>query len=458
MSLSQALSVAGSALRASGAQLGVASNNIANALTPGFSRREATLAERAFGGGVSLIAISRAQSPAIAAERRLAEGQAAFDGRALRAAEDVFAAIGETEGANALLSRLNAFEARLRTLADDPASEGAQGAALADAEIARGVETARAAVVEIDRLNRRIAQAGVAGADTAALFDERARQIEVVNRIIPVRELVRDNERVELVTHEGVFLLADGPRRIDFASGGQFGVDASLANGALSRLAIDGVDVTPGASRQGLVGGSIAAAFAVRDEIAPRAAQRLDALAMDLVDRFATPGLDVTMAPGAPGLFTDAGGPAGDPPNGLAARLAVNPAVDPSVGGALFRLRDGLGAAAPGPAGQDGLVRGYLGALAAPRHAPGLGTDRAVTAAEASAHLASLAGAALAERTGARDASEATRLALSEAEIGVTGVDVDRELQTLVAIEQAYAANARIIAAVDRMLADILEI
>lgn len=481
MSLAQALSVAGSALRASSAQISVASNNIANALTPGFNRRDATLAERAFGGGVSVVAVARAQAPAIAAERRLAEGQAAFDGRALRAAEDIFAAVGETESANALLSRLNAFEVRLRTLADDPGSEGAQGATLAaatslagayndnagrlqalriasDADIAREIDAVRAAVVEIDRLNRRIAQAGVAGADAAALFDERARQIEAVNRIIPVRELVRDNEQVELVTHEGVFLLADRPRRIDFAPAGQFGADASLANGALSGLTIDGVDVTRGASRQAIAGGLLAAAFSVRDEAAPAAAQRLDALAKDLVDRFAAPGLDPTLAPGAPGLFIDAGGPAGDPPTGLAARLAVNAAVDPSVGGALFRLRDGIGAGAPGPAGQDGLVRGYIGALAAPRPAPGIGTDRAVTAAEATAQIASLAGAALTERTSARDASEAARLALSEAELGATGVDIDRELQSLLAIEQAYAANARIIAAVDRMLGELLEI
>ena len=55
-------------------------------------------------------------------------------------------------------------------------------------------------------------------------------------------------------------------------------------------------------------------------------------------------------------------------------------------------------------------------------------------------------------------ASQALSQSLYEAEKLETGVDTDRELQNLLIIEQAYAANARVLETIDQMIQRLMEI
>jgi flagellar hook-associated protein 1 FlgK len=82
------------------------------------------------------------------------------------------------------------------------------------------------------------------------------------------------------------------------------------------------------------------------------------------IERFETPGLDTSLAPTAAGLFTD-GGARSDPAmeQGLAARLTVNSAVRPEGGGAVWRLRDGIGATAEGATGNATLLAAQVDIL-----------------------------------------------------------------------------------------------
>ncbi|WP_217612369.1 hypothetical protein, partial [Deinococcus sp. GbtcB9] len=87
----------------------------------------------------------------------------------------------------------------------------------------------------------------------------------------------------------------------------------------------------------------LGARFTIRDQTAPELQSRLDALALDLVDRAADAAVDPTLPAGSAGLFTDDGDPLRPAhPTGLAGRLVVNPLADPATGGALWRLRDGM--------------------------------------------------------------------------------------------------------------------
>lgn len=484
MSLSQALSNATSGLAAVSRQANVASQNIANALTPGYSRREVSLAERTLGGegaGVRVAGIARAEAPAIAAERRRAEADAARDGARAAAADEISRLIGGPEDASSLFAKFAAFDSALRALANAPDSAAAQNAATtaasalaggvnsladsyqalranADRDIAAGVEEANAALKQIERLNEDIGKASVAGRDATALLDERDRLVNRINEFIAVRPLARENGRIDLITNEGVLLLAETARTIEFTPSPIVTASASLANGALSGLSVDGVDITPGAGARAPSAGAFAGLFAARDGIVPKAASELDALAEDLINRFQASGLDPTLAPGAPGLFTDAGA-ALTPPGavGLSGRLSLNAAVDPAQGGAPWRLRDGLGAAAPGPIATNVLLRDLVGVLDAPV-AGSLGGGRALTALEAAGELGASAGADRTAFGAALQASESYAAALNEAELQETGVDTDAELQSLLVIEQAYAANARLIETVGRLVERLLEI
>jgi flagellar hook-associated protein 1 FlgK len=176
-------------------------------------------------------------------------------------------------------------------------------------------------------------------------------------------------------------------------------------------------------------------------------------VARDLITRFAAPTVDTTLPTGAPGLFTDAGAafnPAAE--TGLASRLAVNAAADPAAGGALWKLRDGLGATVQGPPGNAALLtalRGQLTLAVNPasggfepgaRSFSGLASDllsrvsRDRTQAEAQQSF-----------TAARyDSLRSDELAL--------GVDTDQQLQSLLLIERAYGANAQVLRTVDKMI------
>ena len=501
MTISQALSSASSGLSAAARRAGVTSNNIANALTEGYSRREVLVSERVTdgeGAGVIVSGVRRAYNPAVTYERRLADSETAFGGATTGALTRVANLLGGPEEASSLFQKYANFESALRELAETPDSAPLQqkvvttakdiaGAfnkistgyqqirADADKEIGARVNEVNDALQQIEQLNNAIGKGSVTGTDVTALLDQRQQLINKVNESIPVRELQRDNGKVDLMTPEGVFLLAGSARKVEFNASPVM-TDARVYNGgagSLSGISVEGKDITPGGpGGQPLSGGAIAGLFNVRDTVLPEASLALDALAFDLANRFSDAGLDATLAPGAPGLFTDAGalgffldrlngGAIADIStlSGLSSRLAVNAAVDTSQGGAAWRIRDGIGAVAPGASGSDILVRGLVDAMTATRPTnAALQASGDLNAAEAAAHLTSLAGGARAISAARLTASSALSQSLYEAEKFDTGVDTDRELQELLVIEQAYAANARVLETIDQMIRRLMEI
>lgn len=483
MSIAQALASANSGLGAVSRQASVASQNIANALTPGYSRREVSLAERTLAGagaGVRVAGIVRAEAPAVTRERRAADAAAARDGALLGAIERISRLIGGPEDANALFGKFAGFDRTLRELANAPDNAAAQDAAVgaakrlvsgvnalanslqtiraeADGEIAARVGALNQDLKRIERLNDEISRATVSGRDASSLLDERDLALNRVNESLPVRPLVRENGKIDLMTEEGVLLISGAAREVRFAATPIITADMSIGVGSLSGLVVDGVDITPGFAR-GSTSGAIAGLFSVRDDVAPSAAADFDALAEGLIARFETAGLDPTLAPGSPGLFTDAGAALAPPPApGLAARLQLNAAVDPSAGGAPWRLRDGLGAATQGPSGSNAQLRAFIAVMDEPRISS-LAGGKSVTALEAAGSLGGGAGAKLAAAEAAHQASADYASLLNDAALAVTGVDTDAELQNLLLIEQAYAANAKIIEAVNQMIARLMEI
>ncbi|MEO1001412.1 MAG: flagellar basal body rod C-terminal domain-containing protein, partial [Pseudomonadota bacterium] len=236
--------------------------------------------------------------------------------------------------------------------------------------------------------------------------------------------------------------------------------DMTLASGALSGLTLGGraVEIGTGAGR--LEGGALAAQFALRDVTGPAAGEAIDAFAAEIIGRFEAAGLDPTLTPGDPGLFTDAGA-ALDPlaTEGLATRIAVNPTVDPAAGGELWRLRDGLGATVEGTAGDASLLNALLAAATTPSAPP---TATGVSGAHGLADLAGALTGLAVQSASETDESAAYLLgqaaSFRDAELASVGVDTDSELQKLLVIERTYAANARVIETLDGLLARLLEI
>ncbi|MFQ5562715.1 MAG: flagellar hook-associated protein FlgK [Parvularculaceae bacterium] len=487
MSISTAVANANSGLSAASRRADLVSGNIANALTPGYARREISVSEQIVGGGgagVSVDGVNRAADPVLTGERRIADGAVGRDQALASAYADFSSALGEIDEPFSLFGRYQNLETLLRNFAETPESTTLQSQVLlaakdisrtfgqlsglvqetrqnADAQIARDVDFVNTSLKKVEALNTSIAKALANGRDSAALEDQRKALVDKISVIIPVRELPRDGGRVDLITSEGVFLLAGSVREITFTQTGVItaGMQYAGGTGVLSGIQIDGVDITPGGSG-GLTPkqGSIAGAFAVRDSIAPEFQAQLDSLARDLIERFTD--IDSTLPAGAPGLFTDAGA-AFDPTmeTGLAGRLSVNAAVDPGQGGAVWRLRDGFGAAVEGPAGAAGFIQTMLDSLRAPQPlSAGSALAGRHSAVEAAAGVASHIGAARVAAESSLAGANARAEAVADAEAAVTGVDTDQEMQKLLLIEQAFAANARVIQTAQQMMQTLMEL
>lgn len=232
----------------------------------------------------------------------------------------------------------------------------------------------------------------------------------------------------------------------------------TIDNGLLSGLEINGrlVDTsTSGALR----GGTLIAQFDIRDNVAIEAQNDLDAMAMDLVQRFQDPALDATIGPLDAGIFTDGGGYF-DPVDvvGLSARLELNDLVALDGQAETWRFRDGLYAATQGEPGDASLLVGYSDAIAANRTVSTL--KLGTITADANTLSASLMSRFARDSDSANNMlsySATSYTEMAQAELAL-GVDSDAELQNMMIIENAYAANAKMLSTIDEMMQTLLRI
>jgi len=484
MTISSALTAALTGLTASTRAAAVVSSNIANADTEGYGVRRLSLSPlvQGAGAGVRVVGVTRNVDPVLLGERR---GAAASEGQAGTRAgylSRIEALIGSPNDPGSLSGSFSDFEARLVSAVSGPDSQSRLESVLqsagrlaerlnsvsdgiqtirreADNQIGTAIETLNRSLSAIQDLNISIRNAVARGEDALGLQDQQQALIDGVADLVPIREIRNDSGMVSLFTGDGLALLDGRPAQFGFTPTAAIAADMSYANGDLSGLTVNERPITLGGSYASLQGGRLAALFDVRDAVAVKAQAQLDGVALDLTARMDDPGLDPTRAPGDPGLFTDAGSLAtATNETGLAARLRVNALADPAQGGAVWRLRDGIGAVAEGNAGDATLLQATLDALQ---------TDRPTTSAiysGTSRSMSELAGDFLSLTATDRQFAEADlsqaagRYAvLREAELR-GGVDTDQELQRLLEIETAYAANARIITAVEEMLDQLMRI
>lgn len=483
MGITSALNSAMSGLSANARQAEALSSNVANASTPGYARRVVSLSAQGIGGsgqGVMVNGVSREIDSFLLADRRLA--QASAGEKDLRASflAELERIIGDPTAIGSLSARVAAFDAALLEAASRPESEARLNTAVdaakalalginqasdaiqiarlrVDGQIAATVEDLNSALAQVEELNIQIRNLDASGRDYSALADQRQQIIDRVATQVPLRELARDHGQIALMTTGGAMLLDGKAAVFGFTAVNTMVPAMSQAAGGLFGLTLNGRPMATAGTSSLVLGGALAANFAIRDELAVQGQARLDGLARDLVERFSD--LDPSLPIGDPGLFTDRG-LSFDPSDevGLSARLAVSEAVDPQVGGQIWRLRDGLGAVSTGPIGEASLLLSLSAALDASR-AP---ASSALPAASRS--LSGLTADLLSMTSSARlsaqtdQAFTAARYAALDEMEKAGGVDTDQELQTLLVIEKSYAANAKVLQTIDGLLATLLEI
>ncbi|QFT58387.1 Flagellar hook-associated protein 1 [Sulfitobacter sp. THAF37] len=482
MTISGALTNAMSGLRAASRGAEVVSSNISNALTPGYARRVLALSTQATGGasGVQIDGVVRIMDAALASDRRMAEADQTHADSRVQFHTRFETLIGTPDDPASLSARIAGFENSLISAASRPdaperlvasvgaardlatglrdASAGVQAArGDADRNIARMVDELNIALEHVVELNTQITALQVQGGNTATLQDQRQQVVDRIATLAPVREVPRDNGQIALYSTGGAVLIDGTAAVIGFEPVNVVTPHMSLADGTLSGLTVNGQSVRTDSDRGALRGGALAGQFAIRDEHGVAAQAQLDTLARDLIERFEDPAVDPTLGAGDAGLFTDGGAPL-DPLDtvGLAQRLSVNSAVDPQQGGEAWRIRDGMNAVVQGNAGDATLLQAFSQALNDPRPVTGGGIGgQSFGAMSLAATLASNIGA---DRTNAEQilSFATSRLTeLTERQLA-DGVDSDAEIQRLMLIERAYAANARVIETVDEMMQTLL--
>ena len=487
MSLSIALNNALTGLRSASSQADIIANNVSNALTEDYGRREAVLSATVVGGqggGVGVDGVSRAASPFLAEARRLAEADAASSETIGAAQRRLADALGEPGSPGALSTRADDFEAALSAAGDTPESPALLSVAIsaardyvaavngvaaevnavrsdADASIAIQVDALNRSLGQIRDLNGEIRTRSAIGADISALLDQRDRLVAGVAEIIPLKIADRPNDEIAIYAKNGGQLLDGRVFELEFTPTRVVTADKTLAAGNLSGLTQNGVSIRIGEGGGLLDGGSLSAAFEVRDRIGESVTSDLDLLAADLIQR--TEGLaeDTTLVAGDPGLFTDDGSAFNAAAvTGLAVRLELNAAVDPDQGGETYRLRDGLSAATPGEVGRDDLLRALQDAFAESVTAPA--TAEALTGARGAAGFAAELSSAVFTATAAEEGAAAFARGradvLFDAERSEVGVDTDQELSRLLIVEQTFAASAKVVEVIDDLLARLNQI
>ena len=479
MSISSALSNALSGLTANARRAEIGAANIANAQTDGYGRRIVETASASIGGasaGVAVVGITRSINTVILGDRRASDGALAGARQQAQVLRTIEQSIGSVDDPSSLSARLVDLELALEAAAADPASDNrlrtgvralkdlalavGQTArtiqtqrARADADIAASVATLNASLAQVEALNSDIGKAVATGRDPSALMDQRQVSIDRISALVPVREVAQSNGKVALWTVGGAQLLDGAAPRIDFSPRSVITADMTLASGALSGLSLSGTPMTQAVGR--LTGGALEAQFILRDETLVAQQAAVDAIALDLVGRFSDPAVDPTLTPGAAGLLTDGGGAfiVGNE-IGLAQRLSIHLSLDPAGANEIHRLRDGLAATAHGEVGNPAQLHRYLDVLSEQRAFGGgealSAFDRIARTSERLSTDRLVAEQEVAFATARRDSLHAAELE--------GGVDTDAELQRLLVVEQAYAANARVMQTIDQMMSRLMEI
>ena len=318
MSLSDALSIAMSGLRANQAAMSLVSSNVANAETPGYVRKtldQVATNSGSYGSNVRVVGVNRELDQYIQAQLRTETSGAgyaslrsnflqqlqslygnpgsvgtledAFNGlttavQALSTSADSQSArIGVVNAANVLASQLNSMTQGIQTL---------RGAA--ETGISDSVNTANNLMSQIATINNQLAANPLGGtstdASTAALLDQRDQYITQLSELMDIRVTTNSANQVTVFTSSGVQLVGNEAARLSFNAQGTVSPN-TLWNSDPSKSNLGSVVVSYGTGGSidltatgGIKSGKIAAYTELRDKSLVEAQNQLDQFAASL--------------------------------------------------------------------------------------------------------------------------------------------------------------------------------
>jgi flagellar hook-associated protein 1 FlgK len=478
--------------------LAVVANNIANQSTAAYATEvgnQSALNVDGIGMGVVSTATTRdinlSLQDAVFSQNATVAGLNT-QSTALSAIDDVS---GTTGTGNDLPSLLGNLQDAFTTLSSTPDSQADQAAVVnaasvltsginnisstitaqrqtAQSNIAANVTTLNNSLAQIGALNTQIVSNQAAALSTAALENQRDVSEQAISSILDVKFVAGANGAVQVMTNSGLTLPTDGTQ-IETS-------DATItANSTypsdIPAITMGGTDIT-----QSLLGGSLGASINLRDTVLPARQAELDEFSEQLATRFSAQGLN---------LFTDGSGnvpTAGSPTQtnyvGFSARIQVNPSVTTNVA----LVRDGTqsvtgstsGASSfttntAGTADFSTLINRVLTYSFGDDIQSGVAQTSIPTSGLGSNGLLSVSynpGDSLTSFVTAMSASDATAVTDTSSQLtsetdtqtnlqnqlsAGSAVSIDTQMSNMVQLQNAYAANAKILTSVQSMWTDL---
>jgi flagellar hook-associated protein 1 len=310
MSLTQALSTALSGLQVNQASISIVASNVANADTPGYTRK--VVDQVAIGGsasvGVRVSDIQREIDLYIQRQLRVENAGASYADTRANMYSQLQAIYGQPGADTSLESVYNSFTSSLQTLSTSPDDPGARTAVVNSAQlltqqlnqlsgdiqslranaelgIADAVNKANEAMTQIASLNQQIAAANPGDAATGALQDQRDSYIDQLSQLMDINVIPGDRGQVSIFTSSGTQLVGAQAAQLSFDAVGtitpksQWSANPSLRGvGTITLIPPAGAPVDL-IQNHSIRSGTIAAYLQMRDQDLVQAQNQLDALA-----------------------------------------------------------------------------------------------------------------------------------------------------------------------------------
>ena len=313
MSLTAALQNSLSGLRSAQAGIDVVSRNVANATTPGYTRKVSAPESRVDAGqgtGVQRAEITRVVDERVLRDLQMERGRTAELDVLQTYLGRLDQSFGRPEDEASIASSVNRLSTALAALADMPEDTAAQRSAVtaadqlardlnrasdgvqqlrqdADDAIRDDVEAINSALAQIEDLNREISARERTGRSAADLLDQRDTLVGDIAEHLDIQTYTRAGNELVIMTGSGRTLLDVTARTLAVEARGPVTAEAvydpdPAKRGVGAIVLVDGETRTDLLARDEIAGGSLAGYVALRDRLLPQAQEQLDELAHQL--------------------------------------------------------------------------------------------------------------------------------------------------------------------------------
>jgi len=341
MSLTQALSTALSGLQVNQASISMVASNVANADTPGYTRKVVNQVSIGAGSsiGVRVSDIQRQIDLYIQRQLRVENAGASYADTRAQMYSQLQEIYGQPGSDTSLESVYNSFTSALQVLSTSPDDPGARTAVVNSAQlltqqlnqlsgsiqgqranaelaIADGVNRANEAMKQIASLNQQIAGSTPGDSATQALQDQRDSYIDQLSQLMDINVMAGDRGQVSIFTSSGTQLVGAQAAQLSFDAVGTI-TPASQWSANPSQRGVGTIMLIPPSGtpvdliqNRSIRSGTIAAYLQMRDQDLVQAQNQLDALAAGMAQALSdktTAGTAVSPLP-QNGFDVDVGG------------------------------------------------------------------------------------------------------------------------------------------------------